>query len=229
MEISFFHFWLSSISPFNRHCAPPPPRTREDRASEPQTPQMLRSRPNCRHLPLRGRQSVLLAVADALLRLRGRFPIAARAASAGWPPNAVSAERRQSESDAISAASATQPFHLPPSTFNLSTNHHLPARDVHAVLVAEAAASVDLQRVLPGGQRGLEVRLDILQVREVDHALRLDPERVREHHVLVDHNADRVEVAAELRNAPRAEVRFAAADRGSAFLACAYERPRSGY
>ena len=80
---------------------PPPPRTREDRASEPQTPQMLRSRPNCRHLPLRGRQSVLLAVADALLRLRGRFPIAARAASAGWPPNAVSAERSEGIAEGV--------------------------------------------------------------------------------------------------------------------------------
>ena len=64
-------------------------------------------------------------------------------------------------------------------------HHDLPRSHMDAVLVAEAAAGIDLQRVLPCGQCGLQVRLDVLQVREVDDALRLHALRVHERHILV--------------------------------------------
>jgi hypothetical protein len=56
---------------------------------------------------------------------------------------------------------------------NLSFYCDLAGCDMHAELFAEPAARIDLERVLAGEEAALEMRLDVLEVGEVDHRLRL--------------------------------------------------------
>ena len=67
---------------------------------------------------------------------------------------------------------------------------------MHAELVAEPAARVDLERVLAREEPALEVRLDVLEVGEVYDRPRLDAVRVHERHVLVVLRRVRREVGA---------------------------------